>query len=554
MTVAEAIARYLVDQGVTDAFGIPGGVVIELLYALEAQDGITPHLSYHEQAAGFAACGYAQVSGKLGVAYATKGPGFTNLITAIADAYYDSIPVLFLTSHSQAALPKQARTLVDQEMDSCTMVRQITKYACRIDTLAELAPAMQKACHAAQNGRKGPVFLDIKAGLFKQEMHEIPPASPEILPDTAARARDIGRLIQSSKRPLMLIGDGINQAGVQDLFNQWLAQVRIPVVSSRYAHNVVKDKSLYFGYVGSHGIRYANYALAKADCVLALGNRLAFPEKSTSYSPIVKQTTIVRCEVDEAEFERHTTLTKNYHTHLEHLIQTLLREDSRRGEHEKWIKTCGDLRSALHDYDCPKVVTDIERILVQLPRDIALVCDVGNNEFWVSRACVHVGVTNRTLYSKSFGALGSALCKAIGAYYATHRPVAAFIGDQGMQLNIQELQYIAQHQLPITIILLNNASSGMILDRERAMGHKAPLHTTAESGYIAPDFAAIAKGYGISHLFYHGNNAPLPSPPLLLEMNVDKATSLTPSLPTDARIQDMVPQIDARTRMLLDIT
>ena len=129
MRVSEYIAEFLGYNGVTDVFGIPGGVILDLMYAFDAQEGITPHLSYHEQCAGFAACGYAQLKNTVGVAYATKGPGFTNLLTAIADAYYDSIPVLFITAHTAASLPDGCRLVADQDMDTCAMVRNITKYA-----------------------------------------------------------------------------------------------------------------------------------------------------------------------------------------------------------------------------------------------------------------------------------------------------------------------------------------------------------------------------------------------------------------------------------------
>lgn len=555
MNAARAIARYLADQGVTDAFGIPGGVVIELLYALEDQEGIVPHLSYHEQAAGFAACGYAQVSGRLGIAYATKGPGFTNLMTAIADAYYDSVPVLFLTAHSCALLPSQARVLEDQEMDSCAMVRKITKYSRRVDELEELLTALQEACSIAQSGRKGPVFLDIRAGLFKQEIQGFSGKNKEHADyPVSGIAQNITAALQSAKRPLILVGDGINQAEVQKDFNLWLNKVGVPVVSSRYSHNVVSNHSLYFGYVGSHGIRYANYVLSKADCIVALGNRLAFPEQSASYAPIVQRAKILRCEVDESELERHKGIQDTFLVNLEDLMPTLAQAEMDVENHNAWLQVCHALKRELKDCDCSDAVAAIDKILSRIPTDATIVCDVGNNEFWVSRACVHSEITNRTLYSKSFGALGSALGKSIGVYYATQRPVVAFIGDQGLQLNIQELQYIAQHQLPITIVLLNNAASGMILDRERTMGHERPLHTTAESGYRNPDFAALVSAYGIRHdaAANAGERQNWRQGPHVIELKLSTQTSLTPSLPKGAPLQRMLPEIDHEIYCRLD--
>ena len=138
MTGTEYIAMYLSIHGTTDAFGIPGGVVLDLIYAFDRQKGIVPHLTYHEQSAGFAACGYAQASGRLGVAYATRGPGFTNLLTAVADAYFDSVPVLFLTAHSADCPPDGMRVMSDQEIDTCGMLQKITKYFSAVSWIRQL--------------------------------------------------------------------------------------------------------------------------------------------------------------------------------------------------------------------------------------------------------------------------------------------------------------------------------------------------------------------------------------------------------------------------------
>ena len=282
MKVSEFIVQYLRDQGVTDVFGIPGGVVLELMYAFDALDGITPHLSYHEQCAGFAACGYAQVEGRLGVAYATKGPGFTNLLTAMADAYYDSTPVLFLTAHSAATLPQGCRLVADQDMDTCGMVKNITKYAERIDDVKRLPLALSEACHIALDGRKGPVFLDIAASLFNKEIESVGNVvlDRNKLEENCARmASMICCEIKKARRPVILVGDGINQSNTLSSINTFIEKAGIPVISSRYTHNVIYDSAMYYGYVGSHGIRYANFILSKADLIVSLGNRLYFPSQ-----------------------------------------------------------------------------------------------------------------------------------------------------------------------------------------------------------------------------------------------------------------------------------
>ena len=546
MKVSEYIAQYLQKQGITDAFGIPGGVILELMYALDATEGITPHLSFHEQCAGFAACGYAQAGRKLGVAYATKGPGFTNLLTAMADAYYDSIPVLFITAHSAATLPEGCRLVADQDMDTCGMVRNITKYAKRIDDIEEISISLEKACQIAKDGRKGPVFLDIAASLFKKEMISSASVHHQVEHiDTEKYVSLICSEIKSAKRPVILLGDGINQSATNDAINRFIEIAGVPVLSSRYCHNIVRNQEYYYGYVGSHGIRYANFILSKADLVVSLGNRLYFPSHSLSYSKIIEHAKFLRFDIDDGELNKHLQMLAGKQVDMASLVPALAMTDTDCGNHKEWLEVCKTLKFQLKDEDVNETVLLLSKLLKTLPKDCIIVNDVGNNEFWMSKACVYAGIANRTLYSKSFGALGNALGKAIGAYYATKKPVVAFVGDQGVQMNIQELQYISQHHLPIAIVLLNNSSSGMIKDREAIAGYGYSLHTTEESGYGSPKFSIVAEAYRMVYLRideYH--SFPIIDRPLFLELSISENQTLTPSLPRGRDIQDLEPRIN----------
>lgn len=546
MKVSEYIAQYLQKQGITDAFGIPGGVILELMYALDATEGITPHLSFHEQCAGFAACGYAQAGRKLGVAYATKGPGFTNLLTAMADAYYDSIPVLFITAHSAATLPEGCRLVADQDMDTCGMVRNITKYAKRIDDIEEISISLEKACQIAKDGRKGPVFLDIAASLFKKEMISSASVHHQVEHiDTEKYVSLICSEIKSAKRPVILLGDGINQSATNDAINRFIEKAGVPVLSSRYCHNIVRNQEYYYGYVGSHGIRYANFILSKADLVVSLGNRLYFPSHSLSYSKIIEHAKFLRFDIDDGELNKHLQMLAGKQVDMASLVPALAMTDTDCGNHKEWLEVCKTLKFQLKDEDVNETVLLLSKLLKTLPKDCIIVNDVGNNEFWMSKACVYAGIANRTLYSKSFGALGNALGKAIGAYYATKKPVVAFVGDQGVQMNIQELQYISQHHLPIAIVLLNNSSSGMIKDREAIAGYGYSLHTTEESGYGSPKFSIVAEAYRMVYLRideYH--SFPIIDRPLFLELSISENQTLTPSLPRGRDIQDLEPRIN----------
>ena len=384
MKVSEYIAQYLQKQGITDAFGIPGGVILELMYALDATEGITPHLSFHEQCAGFAACGYAQAGRKLGVAYATKGPGFTNLLTAMADAYYDSIPVLFITAHSAATLPEGCRLVADQDMDTCGMVRNITKYAKRIDDIEEISISLEKACQIAKDGRKGPVFLDIAASLFKKEMISSASVHHQVEHiDTEKYVSLICSEIKSAKRPVILLGDGINQSATNDAINRFIEKAGVPVLSSRYCHNIVRNQEYYYGYVGSHGIRYANFILSKADLVVSLGNRLYFPSHSLSYSKIIEHAKFLRFDIDDGELNKHLQMLAGKQVDMASLVPALAMTDTDCGNHKEWLEVCKTLKFQLKDEDVNETVLLLSKLLKTLPKDCIIVNDVGNNECWM---------------------------------------------------------------------------------------------------------------------------------------------------------------------------
>lgn len=546
MTGAQYIVDSLIRKGVTDAFGIPGGVVLSLLYAMdERKSELMPHLSYHEQCAGFAACGYAQASGKIGVAYATRGPGFTNLITAIADAYYDSLPTLFITAHSAPCPPEGMRVMADQEMDTCSMVQNITKMAVRVDDVNAFAKTINKALLVTTEGRKGPVFLDISASLFKKEVScVVDDDTIETSIDLLKYVDEISDAIKNAKRPVILAGDGINQSGAREVFKKFVEMVNIPVVSSRFSHDVLASGKHYYGYIGGHGMRAANFILSKTDLIFSVGNRLHFPPSSESYGSVMNHAKLLRVEIDKNEFNRNIQNTIYYHCDLKQLLLQSVTGSNDYGEHEDWIEVCDILREKLKHEDVNSAIKDIESILKQVDKDTTIVTDVGNNEFWVSRAAVESGCKSRVLYSKSFGALGCGLGKAIGSYYALRKPVLCFVGDQGLQVNIQELQFISQHQLPIMVVVLNNQSSGMIKDREDVQ-FKYNVHTTSDSGYRTPSLEDIANAYGIAyHTGVDGLKKLLPIiKPILVDRNIDGALGLTPSLPRGKKCQEMEPTL-----------
>lgn len=550
MRAVDYLLRKLIDCGVTDVFGIPGGVVLDFLYAAEARKTeICPHLCYHEQGAGFAALGYAQVQGTLGVAYATRGPGFTNLITPMADAFQESIPVLFITAHGNKTPNASLRMEDDQEMDTIPIVDGITKYAARVDEIDEFALAVDNACRYALDGRMGPVFLDVYSALWNSELPE-PQASEshfhEGTKEQDTKIDEIVNAINEATRPVILLGNGVQSSKVQKNVKYLAEKYNIPMLSSRGTQDLLASSELYFGYVGSHGIRYSNFILSKADLVIALGNRMAFPLKSESFAPLFQEIKTIRVDVDDNEFLREIPNSITVGMDLRNFFLKMQKAELHRHDNN-WIEICRTIKDALFQYDMDFPVDLLSKMFLKVLPEVTIVSDVGNHEFWVSRAYEHAGIDHRMLYSKSFGALGCALPKAIGAHYKTKAPVLCIVGDQGIQMNIQELQFIASMRIPVAILVINNDSSGMIRSREMKKFGQHFVHTTAEDGYSCPNFEQIAVAYGVKYAkldYTQSIDFQNIADPILLEIKVDPTVDLVPFLPKGNLCQNMAPPLE----------
>lgn len=577
MTVAEYIVDELIGHGVTDAFGIPGGVILKLLYAMEDRKAeLEPHLGYHEQMAGFAACGYAQASGKLGVAYATRGPGIANMVTCMAEAYQESLPVLFLTAHGQRT-ESQKRFEDNQELDIVRAVSGFVKYASNIETLNEVSAELKKACNSALQGRKGPVVLDFASKLFGQEMSEyngianiadkvsgadkVHGTCVEGLKKDGAReaVEKVIQRLHQAHRPVILIGDGIRGCA-DDRCIKILERLGYPVLSSRASQDIAGQSELYYGYIGSHGLRYSNFILSKADLIIVLGNRLAFPVNSKSYMPVMEKAEVIRFDADEKELENTAVNSLNFVMDAAEFINELNSRGHSFEKREEWMATCNILKKQFDSHDISEPAEKLTDILEKLQREYVYVCDVGNNEFWFARAYEKVRPKGRVLYSKAFGTLGVALGRAIGAYFATRKDIVCIIGDQGFQYNIQELQFISCWELPIGIILLNNEASGMISDHEKKIFGDRLVHVTEKTGYSIPDFAKVVHGYGIEYLSgmdeiirkikeIDGDGI---RKPFVCEISFDKGIELIPNLPKGNACQDMEPLLEREVYNWLD--
>lgn len=558
MKVANYLVDYLIKMGITDVFGIPGGVILDFIYVLnQKKDEIKTHLLHHEQNAGFAALGYAQSTQKMGVAFGTKGPGILNLTTSIAEAYADSIPSLFITAHSLDDTSNKIRFIEDQEINVVPIFQSITKYSVRINDIDKFIPELKKAIYLANSGRKGPVVLDISSKIWSSEVLEIE-LEKEVLGNVNNSRNifenavlSIEKNLNESKRPLLLIGDGIRQAGIEKEVIEFSEKNRIPVIYSRGCQDIMSSSEMAFGYVGSHGIRYTNYILSEADLLISLGNRLSFPIKSKSFLDIFKKCKLIRCDIDENEFIREIPKSENFQCNVKDVLKELLNKNIENNNISEWLNTCNKIKEILWDSDTNTPVNEIAYLLDCLEATGVIVGDVGNNEFWLSRAYEFSNNKNKILFSRSLGTMGCSIGKAIGAYYALEKNIVCFIGDQALQMNPQELQFISNNKLPIWIVVINNNSSGMIKSRQIRRYNSEFLLTTKETGYSIVDLKKLSDAYNFKYVEIKSiediDNKLINcdyTKPLFINFIVDENIDLEISLPIGNSCKNMEPKLN----------
>ena len=581
MNVADYIVNFLIDKGVTDVFGIPGSVVLEFLYAMDRRKGdIRPHLSYHEQAAAISAASFAQASGKISVVYSTKGPGITNMLSGVADAYYDSIPLIVITAHNSVLKHPELRIEKDQEFDTILLMSQFTKYSAKVQNVSEVEKNLHSAYIKATSGRPGPVFLDFHSKIFKENANNlyeikkfkkspvsitdndnhISPLKNNLLNITNVKTESdfVLSKINKASRPIVLIGDGIRQADVVSLTVDFIEKLKIPVLSSRFSQGILSNSRYFYGYIGSHGTRYSNYILSKSDFILALGNRLAFDKKSKSFGCISDNSHIIRVDVDENEFLRDINAQHDILVDLNDILPEFIDKSYKVISKKKWVNECDYIKKILFDYDIYFPIPAISEIMKTASSQDVITSDVGNNALWVSRSYEYSKCNSKILYSKSFGLLGCSLPKAIGAYLATKENVICFTGDQGMQMNLQELEFVSLHRLPILIVILNNNSSGMIRSSEKRLYNEEYIHTTKDSGYGTPKFEKIAQAYSMQYSFIDIKERDIKDVvgklklPAILEVNIEENIEAYPFLPLGNAYYDFYPKLPNKIKEMIE--
>lgn len=509
MKVSHYIAQFLRAQQIDCVFEVAGGMITHILDSLHL-DGYVKIISvHHEQAAAFAADAYGRRTGKPGVALATSGPGATNLLTGIASCYFDSSPALFITGqvnlHEQKGDLK-VRQLGFQETDIIAMAEPITKRCFRVQEASQIEAIFKQAYETAISDRPGPVLIDLPMNLQRAEIEVEQPIQQiqRKTQDNPVSLQDLYKAITQAQKPLILAGGGINCAQAIKQFLQFVELVQIPVVTSLQAVDVIPfDHPLRVGFIGSYGNRWANLAMGTADLLLVIGSRLDIRQTGADVASFSNHKTIFHVDCDEHEINNRVKycipIVADVKNFLDKAIGTFSQYHFKSAD--AWLAEIRQSQAAWPDVNELKNTNGINpnifmHHLARGSKNAAgFSVDVGSHQMWAAQS-LEIQPNQFFITSAGMGAMGFSLPAAIGASLAEgEKPVVVIVGDGCLQMNIQELQTVIRNKLPLKIVVLNNNALGMI--RQFQDSYFAGRHQSTYWGYSAPDFAAIAKAYGM---------------------------------------------------------
>ena len=511
MKVSDYIISELERCGVRHVFELSGGMIAHLLDSLAQRNSIKVISMRHEQGAAFAADATGRMTGIPGVAMATSGPGATNLLTGIGSCYFDSSPAVFITgqvNRDEQKGERAIRQLGFQETDIVAMAAPITKAAWRVTSPEEVPDVLKRAFSLAISGRPGPVLIDVPMDVQRADI----PAPQMSKPTTADPVRidasvwnNLFQSLTEAQRPLILAGGGIRSAGAIDLFRSVAKKMRVPVANSLMAVDVLPfGYPLRVGMIGSYGNRWTNLALAQSDFLLVLGSRLDVRQTGSQTVAFKGERKIFHVDCETGEINNRVAGCCAIVSGLREFLSEASRamEDREFSSRDEWQAEIEALRSSWPDTQelahtsgiNPNVL--MHELSKSSGKASAYVVDVGQHQMWAAQS-LELRAEQRFLTSGGMGSMGFALPAAIGAAFsATPKPVVMIAGDGGFQSNIQELQTVAHHGLPMKMVVLNNGCHGMV--RQFQQSYFDERYQSTLWGYSAPDFAQVANAYNIS--------------------------------------------------------
>lgn len=506
ITGADALLRSLIEEGADTIFGYPGGAIMPVYdKLLDYEDQVTHYLTRHEQGAAHAAQAYAMVTGKPGICFATSGPGATNLITGIANAYLDSVPVVFITAQ---VLSNLIGTDAFQETDILGVSMPVTKWNCQVKKAQDIPDTIAKAFYIATTGRPGPVLVDItkdaqveKLDFKYKKCNYLRSYNPH-LPVKTKAIESAAIMINHAEKPLILAGHGILISGAENELKEFAEKTGIPVAVTLMGMSCFpSDHRLYAGFLGMHGNYGPNMLTNEADLIIAIGMR--FDDRVTgNLKKYAKKARIIHIEIDDAEINKNVQVDLEIHNDAREVLQHLIPLVKQKS-YELWIREFRICDKTEYD----KVIKEetkpgtggirmgeVVSMVSDLTKgDAIIITDVGQNQMSAARY-FKFRYPKSLVTSGGMGTMGFGLPASMGAKIgAPEKQVIAFTGDGGFQMTIQELGTIMQYGIPVKVIVLNNCFLGMVRQWQDMFFNKR----YASTKLVNPDFPGICKAYGI---------------------------------------------------------
>lgn len=555
LTGSEIVVECLKEQGVDTVFGYPGGTILNIYDALYKHPEINHILTSHEQGASHAADGYARSTGKVGVCMATSGPGATNLVTGIATAYMDSIPVVAITAN--VTLPALGKDSF-QEVDIVGVLMPVTKHGFIVKDVKDLAKTIRRAFNIARSGRPGPVIVDITKDVTAamcEYTSEKPGAVTYKNPYTEKDIDDVVALMKAAKKPMLYVGGGVIASGASEEVRKLADIIDAPVCDSLMGKGAFDGRdNRYTGMIGMHGTKASNLGATECDLLVALGARFS-DRVIGNASKFCKKAKIVHFDIDAAEIDKNIKTTKSVVGNIKDSLGEVLVKLEKQS-HPEWMNRIEELKEKYPlDYDrskltCPYVIEMIDKVT---EGDAIITTDVGQHQMWAAQYYKY-NKPRTFLSSGGLGTMGYGLGACLGAQVGNPDKICINIaGDGCFRMNMQELATASRYNIPIVQVIINNHVLGMVRQWQTLFYGKRYSQTVLDDNV---DFCKVAEGLGCEAILVDKVEDVEPAlrkaielkKPVVLNVLIEKDDSVFPMVPAGAPISEVFDEKDLKEK------